>query len=483
MSSDMYNGLSITQTHRLQLNPQLLQSISVLCMNTTELGSYVEKLYQENPCIERREPVISDEMLKVLKEYRSRDYQSSAVGGGKKTAGTVNTGSGAKANDEDESPRNELSSRYVDDYIDSLSYDLKQQIESAGLDKSLEAVCLYLTDMLEDNGWLTEESIDSLKQVGVPEELLDTAVAKIKTLEPAGVGAKDLAEYIRLQLERNYPDELIALALCDKENLELCAKHNYNKLAEKLGTDIDSVKAAAELISSLNSSISATYSKTEETVYVYPDIYIYIDEDGKAKADTNEYDIPVVGVSEKYLELYKTTDDKELKAYLKDKINEAYKLIGNIGRRKSTLQRLFDYVIKEQEEYFGGLRYSLKPMTMTDAAEALDVNVSTISRCLMHKYVQCPQGMMPAKYFFSRSVPCGGSEDLSQQGAVNMIARLVENEDRHKPLSDAKLCERLNDEGYAVARRTVAKYRGMIGIPDYRVRRDRYIRILSGSGK
>ena len=84
MSSDMYNGLSITQTHRLQLNPQLLQSISVLCMNTTELGSYVERLYQENPCIERREPVVSDEMLKVLKEYRSRDYQGTAVGSGKR---------------------------------------------------------------------------------------------------------------------------------------------------------------------------------------------------------------------------------------------------------------------------------------------------------------------------------------------------------------------------------------------------------------
>ena len=475
--SDINNSLHISQTQRLQLNPQLLQSISVLCMNAAELTSYVDKLYQENPCIEKQEPVISEEMMRVLKDYRSGDHIGGAVHGDSRirTQGTVNTGSGAKQNEEGESLSREPSERYVDDYIESLGYDLRNQLEAMKPVPAVAAVCEYLIDLLEDNGWLTKESIESVRSIGVPDELIETAVSLIKSMEPAGVGAADLAEFVRLQLERNYPDEKLAIALATNEYLEALSKHHFKALADKLSADEESIRRAAELISGLNSGISTEHKQKEETVYVYPDVYIYLDDEGHAHADTNEYDVPRVGISDKYLELYKTTDDKELKNYLKDKISEAYKLIGNIDRRKSTIRRCFDLVADAQQDYFTGRKAALKPMTMTDAAEELELNVSTVSRCLMHKYVQCPQGLMPAKYFFSRHLEgAGGTDEQSQQGAIHLIAKLIEGEDRQKPLSDAKLCELANKEGYKIARRTVAKYRLLLNIPDYRIRKARY---------
>ncbi len=477
--SDIVNSLQINQSQRLQLNPQLLQSISVLCMNTAELTSYVDKVYQENPCIEKQEPIISEEMMKVLKNYRSRDHIGGAVHGDKRirTQGTVNTGSGAKQHEDGDNLSQEPSERYVDDYIESLNYELKNQLAAMKPEPSVSAVCEYLIDLLEDNGWLTAESIESVRSIGIPDELIDSALELIKSMEPAGVGAADLAEFVRLQLERNYPEETIAIALARQEYLEALSKHHYKALAAKLSADEDEIRRAAELISGLNSGLSYEHSQKEETVYVYPDVYIYMDDAGKAHADTNEYDVPRVAISDKYLELYKTTEDKELKNYLRDKINEAYKLIGNIDRRKSTIRRCFDLVAEAQQDFFAGSCVALKPMTMTDAAEELNLNVSTVSRCLMNKYVQCPQGLMPAKYFFSRHMPGRyNTEDQSQQGAVHLIARLIEKENRSKPLSDSKLCELANREGYTLARRTVAKYRQLLQIPDYRIRKARYER-------
>ncbi len=476
--SDISNSLQISQTQRLQLNPQLLQSISVLCMNTAELTSYVDKLYQENPCIEKTEPVISEEMLRVLKDYRGSRIGGAVHDSGRiSTAGTVNTGSGARQNDEGANLTREPSQRYVDDYIDSLSYGLKTQLEGMKLKQDITAVCGYLIDLLEDNGWLTQESIQSVRDIGVPEELIAEAVRLIKSMEPAGVGAADTAEFVRLQLERYYPDEELALKLAENEYLEALSKHRYKALSDKLSADEADIRHAAELIAGLDSDITQEHTQKDETVYVIPDVYIYIDDNGMAKADANEYDVPRVAVNDKYLELYKTTEDKELKNYLRDKISETYKLIGNIDRRKSTIRRCFDLVAKVQQDYFTGRQDSLKPMTMSDAAESLELNVSTVSRCLMHKYVQCPQGLMPAKYFFSRRLATGGgSMEQSQQGAVHLIAKLIESEDRQKPLSDSKLCSLAEDRGYNLARRTVAKYRQLLGIPDYRVRKAKYRR-------
>lgn len=477
--SDISNSLQISQTQRLQLNPQLLQSISVLCMNTAELTNYIDKLYQENPCIERTEPVISEEMLRVIKDYRGSDRMSTVLHGNSRmrSGGTVNTGSGARQNDDGETISREPSQRYVDDYIDSLSYGLKTQLETIKLPQDITAVCGYLIDLLEDNGWLSTESIQSVRDIGVPEELVTEAVRIIKSMEPAGVGAADTAEFVRLQLERYYPDEELAISLADNAYLEALSKHRYKVLADRLSVNEGEIRHAAELIAGLDADITVEHTQKSETVYVFPDVYIYIDDNGIAHADANEYDVPRVAVNDKYLELYKTTEDKELKNYLRDKISETYKLIGNIDRRKSTIHRCFELVAKEQQDYFAGRKDSLKPMTMSDAAESLELNVSTVSRCLMNKYVQCPQGLMPAKYFFSRHMQtAGGNEEQSQQGAMRLIAKLIESEDKHKPLSDSRLCDLAADRGFTLARRTIAKYRQTLGIPDYRIRKVRYMR-------
>ncbi len=473
----MRTGLSakieIKQLQRLQLNPQLLQSIAVLCMNNTELAGYIDKLYQENPCIEKSEPEIPEEMLQVISRYRSSDY-SAASGQGPGRSHSIRPDQGEKRE------AAELSSRYVDDYIESLNYNLKSQLEKLPLDRTLFAVCVYLVDMLEDNGRLTRESLDAVQKLGVPAELTEKAAAVIKSLEPAGVGAEDVNEFIRLQLERYYPGEELAIRLTSEEYLGAVARQHFQVLADELDVDIREVVAAAELIRSLNTEIHSGYAKPEETVYVRPDVYVYVDREGKLVTAANGYDVPRVSVSERYLELYRETEDAELKKYLREKISETYRLISSIGRRESTLQKCFNYIVSEQSEFFRGTRDTLKPMTMSDAAAALDVNVSTISRCVMNKYVQCSAGLFPAKYFFPRALGkkdgAAPSQLQSAQGAKNALLKLIGSEDHLHPYSDAALCELLNEKGFALKRRTVAKYRDELQVPDYRLRKTRYLR-------
>ncbi len=474
MRTGLSTKIEIKQLQRLQLNPQLLQSIAVLCMNNSELSNYIDKLYQENPCIEKSEPEIPEEMLQVISHYRASDY---GVRGADHSPGRPHS---TRPDQGERGEGEELSSRYVDDYIESLNYNLKNQLERMQLEQPLSVVCAYLVDLLEENGRLTRESLDSMKKLGVPEELVEAGAGVIKSLEPAGVGAADLNEFIRLQLERYYPDEELAIKITAPEYLGAVGRQQYQAVADNLGVDVREVRAAAELIRTLNTDIQAGYSKPEETVYVRPDLYVYTDREGKLATAANEYDIPRVSVSEKYLEMYRDTDDPELKKYLRDKISETYRLISSIGRRESTLKRCFDYIVSEQSEYFRGTRDSLRPMTMSDAARALDVNVSTISRCVMNKYVQCQSGLFPAKYFFSRALGKSGggvfSEAQSAQGARNALLKLIETEDHMRPLSDAAICELLNEKGFAVKRRTVAKYRNELQVPDYRLRKTRYLR-------
>ncbi|MDD5832595.1 MAG: RNA polymerase factor sigma-54 [Clostridiales bacterium] len=464
MGTELLNQISLRQYQRLQLSPQLMQSITVLCMNTDELCNYIDSLYKENPCIEKKDPEISEEMMKVLSGFRGTEYR---------------TVKGSLRSDEDGfRGMTEASVRAVDEYIDSLSFFVKDQIESKGLNKSLKAVCLYLADMLEDNGMLTTASLEAVKEIGVPEEMIREAAGVIKSLEPAGVGAEDTSEFLRLQLLRKYSEESpilnTALRIAVPEFLEALGKKDYRYIAVKTGEDIEAVRTAVSLIGSLKSSISDDFSVREETVYVRPDIYIYIDKAGNVCTAANEYALPVVNVSEKYLEVYRTTEDRELKAYLRDKLNETYRLISSIDRRESTLKRCFDYIAAVQKDFFEGSSDILRPMTMADAAEELNVHVSTVSRCVMNKYVQCPQGLLPAKYFFSRNVSAGIYGGGSAQGARIELGRLIEGEDRIRPLKDSQLCTILNQRGYEISRRTVAKYRGELGIPDYRIRKDMY---------
>ena len=457
MSSGLFNSITIKQLQKLQLNPQLMQSMMVLCMNTEELIRHIDELYRENPCIEKSEAVIPEEYLHVIAEFRNFAY----------------AGGRAKAESGQDWYVQEAGDRFVDDYIELLNYSLKSQLESIELGRTLRAVCVYLIDNLEDNGWLTAESVEAVREIGVPEELLERALEVIKGLEPAGVGAADLSEFIALQLRRNYPEEKLALRIAVPKYMDALAKQQYQSIAGSLKVSVREVEKAAELISSLNHNISIGYTAKKENNYIRPDVYILSDIQGDLQVLVNEYDTPVITVSEKYIQLYKTTDDPELKAYLREKINQTHQLINSMERRESSLKRCMEHILEVQQDFFEGNTKTLKPMTMVQAAEALGINVSTVSRCAMHKYVQCRAGVFPIRYFFSKSLHHIAGSDYSAQGAKIRIAEMIAAEDRKAPLSDSAICSRLNELGFEVKRRTVAKYREELLIPEYRIRRNR----------
>ena len=463
MNEQLYltNSFDLKQEQGLKLNPQQVQSLSVLCMNNTELADYIDTLYKENPCIEKTEPEITPEMMQVLSQYKNAEKEPY----------------GRRTSQGDDSPgQQEPARRYVDDYIESISYTAKSQLEVLKIDQALKAVCIYLADMLEDNGRLPRTYLDLVKELGVPADLVDQAVKVIQSLEPAGIGAADTAEYIRLQLERYYPGDSVAIRLTEPELLEQVSKGQYRAAAEKLHVDVQKVKDAAERIRSLDPDISAAYANEEEAVYIRPDVYVYTDGHGRPAVAVNEYDVPKVSVNEKYLELYKTTEDREVKEYLRDKLKETYSLISSVGRRRSTLETCFDCLIKRQYAFFSGKNDILEPVTMRDVAGEIGVNASTVTRALKNKYVQCRNGLFPAKYFFSKklSISEEPGAERSSHGAKTEMVKIIETEDRKHPLSDAGLCRRLKEMGYEVERRTVTKYRNELSLPDYRMRKLQY---------
>ena len=427
-----------------RLTPQMVQSMEVLQMNSQELLEYINRAVDENPMLERAE------MAVLREEYQrlcSRISWLDAYAGGGATGKVPEHAS-------------------VDWETESLSAFLCDQLERLGLDKPLLSLCQYLARLVDEDGYLQQEDVDSLLELAIPPEMVALALATLQDLEPAGVAARDLSECLLLQLRRQGEKDKTVLAIV-RQYLPQLGRRHYGAIARALKVSGKEVQAAEERIAGLEPRPGRGFQTAEQPLYIRPDVFV-AELDGRYQVLLNEYYLPRVFISPYYSKLVEISPDADTTAYLRQKMKQANSLLYSLSQRGATLRRCAETVLEKQQAFFTGESRELIPMTMRELAKVLELHPSTVTRALQGKYLQCRQGTYPLRYFFS--LPAGGT---SRQAVQQRLLQLVRDEDVAHPLSDEQLCVLLAKQGVEVSRRTVAKYRAELRIPSAAGRKKR----------
>ncbi|MBR6207423.1 MAG: RNA polymerase factor sigma-54 [Oscillospiraceae bacterium] len=450
--------MELAQQQSQQLTQQQLAYVTILQMNTAELSDYVQELALENPLIEPAEPPAPPpagehpllERLRWLEETDPHNYRPGDIGEEEfDPLMLVGTDGGLE---------------------ETLRTHLLRQLDAAGLDADLLAAARLLVAWLEDDGYLRVDLPTLKEETGLEEDLLRQAHSALRALDPAGVGAADLSDCLALQLERSGAGE--AAVCVARHHLDALAKGNYRSIARALGVPVQTVAEIKEQICSLDPRPGAAFPHDAPTPYCFPDVIVERQGD-RLTVRTEEGDAPAFTLNRAYLELLRTSPEPEVRQYLQEKLQQAEFVRQGIQRRKQTLLRCAEILTERQRNFFLYGRQALAPLRMEDVARQLGVHVSTVSRTARAKYLQCSYGLFPLSFFFSQSASAEGTGSLSAVAAQTLLRRLIDEEDRSAPLSDQELCERMRQEGCPVSRRTVAKYREAMNIPNGYARRAR----------
>ena len=249
--------------------------------------------------------------------------------------------------------------------------------------------------------------------------------------------------------------------------LDALSKNRYGLIARELKASQEEVRAACDLIRSLNPRPGTGFAARENLTYINPDIIVVSFQD-HFELLTNDYYFPTLNISGYYTRLLKESDDEQVKDYLTGKVRQAKWMVKAIEQRRSTLMSCAECILELQEDFFRKGPGHLVPLSLADVAQRIGVHESTVSRAVKDKYIQCSMGVYPLSYFFSRSLGAsgaGGEEAASPDAAKALLKKLIAGEDKKKPLSDQKLCELMAAQGCTLSRRTVAKYRDELHIP------------------
>ena len=357
--------------------------------------------------------------------------------------------------------------RPADRQLEGLAAFLRDQIQRLRLPKPLAALCQYLAELVDEDGYLAQEDIDGLAALKIPRALTEQALETLQGLDPPGVGARSLSECLLLQLGRRDGADPVAMDVAARFLPELGRKH-YAAIARKLGVSPEAVRRAERVIASLEPHPGRAFQSAGPPVYIRPDVFV-AELEGEWRVVLNDYYLPRVSVNDYYLRLLKSSDEKETRDYLRQKLRQARWLLDSLERRGGTLRRCAESILEAQRPFFSGDTDVLAPMTLSSQAEQLGLHTSTVSRAVRGKYLQCCQGTYPLRYFFSHSI--GGGE-VSRQAVKQTLLLLIRDEDRRRPLSDQRLCALLADRGIRVARRTVTKYRLELGVESSVARRE-----------
>ncbi|WP_265459021.1 RNA polymerase factor sigma-54 [Enterococcus sp. HY326] len=415
------------QTQKLAMTQQLQQSLQVLQFNTEELVDYLDNMALENPLIEVIEPSFV------------ADY---GRGSGASQAGL------------------DIINLVSQDRISLFEY-LIQQIHLNYRDTFLRSLVLYLVEYIDLNGYLKISLEEAAEQTGAGAiELLD-ALTLIQQLEPAGVGARDLQECLMLQTERDdYAPALAYIIL--EENFEDLVARRWEKIAKKFAIELKDVQQIFDYLQTLTPSPGSGFSQETEQ-YVVPDLSVKVVED-QIKISSNRKGQPEIKFQEKYFLRMQAKADDETLAYLKGKQQEYQTMKKMMQQRGDTILRVGTVIAQVQQQFFLDDNRPLRPLTMKEVAEELEIHESTVSRSVNGKYLETDFGIFELKNFFTNRINDAGSDDQSADSAKQAIAQLVAEENKQKPLSDQKIVDLLKEKEIQISRRTVTKYREALGI-------------------
>lgn len=413
-----------------RMAPWTLQALHLLELGTADLSDFVESALLENPLLERTE----------------RPFESTYAATG------VHCGDGPMPEPAGEE----------DDRLDTLPAVLLEQLEARALPKPLAALCAYMVELLDDDGYLQEEDLRHLTEMGVPDGLLRQALETLHDLEPAGVGATSLSQCLLLQLRRRGLDTPLLEQLLTG-HLEDLGRQAYGRIARQMGISEETLLAQCAVLRELEPRPGAAYThhSGRAAPCILPD-FLVEEENGVLTIRVHQGHSPQLHLNSQYEQMLRDTQDEEVRAYLTERHRRAQWLIDCIHRRMDTLERCGQELLRVQYGFFDGSESEPLPATMAALAAAVGVAPSTVTRALKGKYVQCRRGVFPVASFFAR--PVGGS-DRSRRQIQSAIRRLVEGENKARPYRDQQLTDLLLAQGISVTRRTVTKYRQQMGLP------------------
>lgn len=459
----MKQSLQLRIAQQLNLTPQLAQSIKLLQLSTLDFQQEIERFLLENPLLEREEGGDGDAgpTESAPAETERESSSESEPETGDLRWDEVRGGSGRGDDDESDPALNVAQSLTLREYL----------ISQAGLlplAPRERAMLELLIDALDDDGLLTQ-SLDEIlaqlpqdlrEQLEIDEDDLTIALAYLQQLEPLGVGARDLSESLRLQLLQQPESVARRLALdIVRDHLDLLATRDYTRIKRQLQCDDECLREAQTLITGLNPRPGADWS-ADSPRYVVPDVIVDFYR-GAWRVRLNDAAMPKLKVNEMYARILQ----QETGAGLATQLQEARWLLKSVEQRGQTILRVGQAIVERQRAFFEHGEEAMRPLVLRDIAEQLGLHESTVSRVTTQKFMLSPRGLLEFKYFFGSHVDTDAGGECSATAIKALIRKLVQNENKNKPLSDGAIGEELARQGIVIARRTVAKYREALMIP------------------
>jgi len=472
----MEQRLELRLSQKLILTPQLQQSIKLLQLPLLELSQDINQELMNNP---------------LLEEGVEKGPEESATSGTSQDEEKF-----SPPTDNTEAPLEKIFGFTTDNYFEERESDgrdfgyfgesseetmspferntvkadlyenLLWQLRLSSIPESLGKTAEIIINNLNEDGYLQTSTMEEIAaSSGVDLEQAEEALHFIQDFDPSGVGARNLQECLLLQLEPlNLKGTLVEEILTNGFK-ELEGK-KYKQLSSKLKVPIDTVLSAIKIIEGLEPRPGRNYS-SDEPIHIIPDVYVE-ESEGKFIITLNDEGIPKLRLSNYYRKLLtnKKSLGPEEKEFLEDKLRSAIWLLRSLDQRNKTIYRVTDSILQFQEDFFRKGAKFLKPLNLKNVAEDLGLHESTISRVTSNKYIQCPQGLLNFRYFFSNAVQTANG-DISSSTVKNMIKKIISEEDSSRPLNDQKVVDLLKEKGISVARRTAAKYREELRIPSH----------------
>lgn len=482
MNLDMRLDQGQALSQQLNLAPQLLNWLRLLQCPTTELSAMVAHELESNPAIEaddepgdtptdsepveepdwatepdssdasptnEQEDAILDAKIEFLSEVENEwkyDSQHGTEGGSR----------------EEQSEK----MQFIMDSIvagNSLQEHLLKQLSTFHFSQADQILAEFIIGSLDERGYLVTPLVELAELTGEQPKRLEQVLTHVQTLDPAGVGARDLRECLLLQLNPSLPNQALAYRLV-KDHLEDLAEKNHEAIAATLHVGSEDLAEAAELVVTLDPQPGMAFSG-KAVEYITPDLTVS-PSNGSFVIELNDEHVPRLRISASCRSLLaQKTLSAEDRAYVRNKLRTASFLIQGISQRQETLKKVTREIVRVQREFFAREDGELKPLTMAKVASVIGVHETTVSRALASKYIDTPRGVFEMKHFFRSGYLCSDGSAMTPEAVKAMISDMIAGETEMMPLTDLEIVNSLKEKGLHLARRTIAKYRDEIGIP------------------
>jgi len=477
-----HTGLS----QQLRINPRLYQAMDLLYMPLLDLQQHLKQELLGNPFLELVEPEeetevpLAEEAKEDKKEAEANDepnWEEILLDDGSDSSAPPRDMSEAREYVEPVPVESKDLSDYLRDQMRLLDLTPRQQLlaeefigniaEDGYLGATLEEIVRGANQLLEEHAAESEQDVQpQLFTISEAEEMLHI----IQKLDPPGVGARDLRECLLLQLEARAETDTLAYRLV-RDAFDDLKAHRWSDLGKRFGLDATEVQKVADELAKLDPKPGLQHSAANDA-YIIPDLVVE-KIDGEYKVFLNDAGLPRLRISKTYQDIArdKKKFQGENKDFINQRMNSAHWMIQAIEQRRQTMLKVMNFIVDRQRDFFEkGVEY-LKPLTLREVADVINMHESTVSRVTNEKYVQTPRGLLPLKFFFSSGLSTTTGEDASARAIRAQIQKMVGDEDPKNPLTDQQIVEMFAQRGVKIARRTVAKYRDQLSILPARMRK------------